>query len=90
MSYTMTMEPEIEREATAYAAKRGMTLQGFINAYLVMIVKRENAHSHSRSSGRRQISDKVHALRGAAKLDDMRPYKDIIGDAILEKYEALG
>ena len=40
MSYTMTMEPEVRRGAEAYAARRGMTLEGVINAYLIVIAKR--------------------------------------------------
>ena len=42
MSYTMTMEPEVQRGAEAYAAKRGMTLEGIINAYLVVLARRAN------------------------------------------------
>lgn len=36
-----------------------------------------------------EISPKVHALRGAARLDDNRDYKEILADALTEKYEAL-
>ena len=40
MSYTMTLEPEVRRGAEAYAARRGMTLEGVINAYLAVIAKK--------------------------------------------------
>ena len=48
MSYTMTMEPEVSRGAEAYAARRGMTLEGVINAYLVVIAKRAADHTAER------------------------------------------
>ena len=37
----------------------------------------------------RKISPKVRALRGAAKLNDRRDYKEILADALAEKHEAL-
>ena len=36
-----------------------------------------------------KISPKVRALRGAARLNDSREYKEILADALAEKYEAL-
>jgi len=36
------------------------------------------------------ISSKVHALRGVAKSSDTRSYRDIVADAVTERYEALG
>ena len=40
-------------------------------------------------STRRAISPRVRALRGVAKIADNRPYKDLLSDAITERYEAL-
>lgn len=37
----------------------------------------------------RVISPRVRALRGVAKISDNRPYKDILSDAISERYESL-
>ena len=42
-----------------------------------------------KSSGR-AISPRVRVLRGIAKSPDNRPYKDILADAIAERYEAQG
>ena len=38
---------------------------------------------------RRAISPRVRALRGIAKIADNRPYKDLLSDAITERYESL-
>ena len=48
MSYTLTMEPEVRRGAEEYAARRGMTLEDVINAYLVVIAKRAEDHTAER------------------------------------------
>ena len=36
----------------------------------------------------RPISSRVRALRGVAKISDNRPYKDILAEALTERYEA--
>ena len=61
--------------------------------YRVIFVKLEgspnvqDAQSGTRNDG---ISPKVRALRGAARLNDNRDYKEILADALAEKYEAHG
>ena len=37
-----------------------------------------------------KISPKVRALRGAAKLNGSQDYKDMLADALAERYAALG
>lgn len=37
----------------------------------------------------RPISSRVRALRGIAKLPDNRPYKDVLSDALVDRYESL-
>ena len=37
---------------------------------------------------RRAISPRVRALRGVAKISNSRPYKDILTEALKERYEA--
>ena len=39
---------------------------------------------------RMKISPRVHALRGIAKVDSSRSYRDIVAAGIVEKYESLG
>ena len=61
--------------------------------YRIILVKLEEVHRPnvaSRTSRNRQISPKVRALRGAAKVKDGRDYKNILAEALVEKYEALG
>ena len=42
----------------------------------------------AKSTQRRSISARVRALRGVAKITDNRPYKDILAEALAERYEA--
>ena len=60
--------------------------------YRVIFVKLDGAPPVSSSSAchcNRKISPKVRALRGAARLNDSRDYKEILADALAEKHEAL-
>ena len=60
--------------------------------YRVIFVKLDGVSTESSSSTRhsnRKVSPKVRALRGAAKLNDRRDYKEILADALAEKHEAL-
>ena len=41
MSYTMTMEPEVEREATAYAAYRGFSMEQLLRYCIEKVVREE-------------------------------------------------
>ena len=41
MSYTMTMEPEVEREATAYAAYRGFSMEQLMRYCIEKVVREE-------------------------------------------------
>ena len=42
MSYTMTMEPEVEREATAYAAYRGFSMEQLMRYCIEKVVREES------------------------------------------------
>ena len=60
--------------------------------YKVIFVKLDGVPPVSTSStshSSRKISPKVRALRGAARLNDSREYKEILVDALAEKHEAL-
>ena len=60
--------------------------------YRVIFVKLDGAPPVSPSSAshsNRKISPKVRALRGAARLNDSRNYKEILADALAERHEAL-
>lgn len=61
--------------------------------YRVILVKLENVSMPREASGKRlkrEISPKVRALRGAARVENYRDYKDVLSDALVERYEALG
>ena len=61
--------------------------------YRVIFVKLDGVpktQSASSSMGKRKISPKVRALRGAARMKDSREYKEILADALTERLEALG
>ena len=60
--------------------------------YRVIFVKLDGVppiSSSSTSHSNRKISPKVRTLRGAARLDDSRDYKEILADALAERHEAL-
>lgn len=60
--------------------------------YRVIFVKLDEVpptSSSSTSHGNRKISPIVRALRGAARLDDGRAYKEVLADALAERHEAL-
>ena len=61
--------------------------------YRVFCVKLEDIPTQKILSRRRrfrEISPQVRALRGAARMDDSRDDREILADALTEKYEALG
>ena len=61
--------------------------------YRVIFVKldgdlKQQSVSHGDSRG--NVSPKIRALRGAGRPDSGRDYKDVLADALYERYEALG
>ena len=61
--------------------------------YRVILVKLEgglDTHPISCSKHKRNISPRVRALRGAARANINRDYKDMLADALAERYEDLG
>ena len=61
--------------------------------YRVILVKLEGGldpHPISCSKQKRNISPRVRALRGAARVNINRDYKDMLADALVERYEDLG
>ena len=61
--------------------------------YRVIFVKLADVQNKSMAqpiSRHRDISPRVRALRGSAKLNDDRDYKEILAEAAARKYETLG
>ena len=60
--------------------------------YRIIFVKLADAQDKpmsQRISRHRDVSPRVRALRGSAKLNDDRDYKEILAEAVAEKYETL-
>ncbi len=68
MSYTLTIEPEIVKEAESCAARNGTTLDAMIRACLLVFVSREGT-----SDGRREPvapAIKIGSMRDEIELPD--------------------
>ena len=60
--------------------------------YRVIFVKLDDlpaSQNAMHNPPRRKVSPKIRALRGAGRISDNRNYKDILADALTERYEAL-
>jgi len=90
---TLALPSRMVDAASAYAARESLSLPRFFEMLLhrqygyemTIIVEKPVATAH-----KIVISPKVRALRGVAKSSDLRPYRDIVSDAVAEHYEALG
>ena len=68
MSYTLTIEPEIVKEAESCAARNGTTLDAIIRACLLVFVSRDGMNG-----GRRELitnTIKIGSMRDEIKLPD--------------------
>ena len=68
MSYTLTIEPEIVKEAESCAARNGTTLDAMIRACLLVFVSRDGMNG-----GRREFitnTIKIGSMRDEVKLPD--------------------
>ena len=84
MSYTMTMEPEVEREATAYAAYRGFSMEQLLRYCIEKVVKQE---LERRETCRRRVAEFQQLIEGAPHLEG-EPYKFNRADAYEDENEA--
>ena len=76
MSYTMTMEPEIEREATAYASSRGFTMEQLLRFCVENVVREELRKRTERKSGYGLVEFMRSAPEGFCDLDFSRDPDD--------------
>ena len=68
MSYTLTIEPEIVKEAESCAARNGTTLDAMIRACLLVLVSGDGMYG-----GRRELvtnTIKIGSMRDEVKLPD--------------------
>jgi hypothetical protein len=66
MSYTLTIEPEIVKEAESCAVRNGTTLDAMIRACLLVFVARDGMAVGNARAGRRD------AIPGAIKIGSMK------------------
>ena len=76
MSYTMTMEPEVEREATAYAAYRGFSMEQLMRYCIEKVVREELRKRSERKSGYKFVEFMRSAPEGFCDLDFTRDPDD--------------
>ena len=73
MSYTLTIEPEIVKEAESCAARNGTTLDAMIRACLLVFVSRDGMNGGNVSPGRSELipsAIKIGSMRDEVKLPD--------------------
>ena len=73
MSYTLTIEPEIVKEAESCAVRNGTTLDAMIRACLLVFVSREGMNGGEVLAGRREFipnTIKIGSMRNEIKLPD--------------------
>ena len=76
MSYTMTMEPEVEREATAYAESRGFSMEQLMRYCIEKVVREELRKRAERKSGMAFVEFMRSAPEGFCDLDFSRDPDD--------------
>ena len=84
MSYTMTMEPEVEREAAPYATARGFTMEQLMRYCIEKVVREElrNRAEHERMVAAKRV-ELANLARKYSKRVDV-PYKFNRADAYPE------
>ena len=73
MSYTLTIEPEIVKEAESCAARNGTTLDDMIRACLLVLVARDSMNGGNAWTGRRDAvpsAIKIGSMKDEVKLPD--------------------
>lgn len=88
---TLTLPRNMIEAAYSYADKESLSVVDLFakllhNQYGYVVTMTVDVPAKRTTS--RVISPRVRALRGIAKGSDNRPYKDILSDAISERYEA--
>ena len=80
---TLTMDKELIGRAKAHAAEQNISLSSFVANYF-------QATTASQSKGekfdRSKLSPIVREALGLAKTSDNRPYKEMLTEALEEKY----
>jgi hypothetical protein len=83
MSYTLMLEPDVVQTAKVCASRRGTTLDSLIQAYLVTFVKEQSSASRAIIPDDSIVASISGVIHPAEDVSD----KDLVSQAILEKYE---
>ena len=90
---TLTLPRNMIEAAYSYADKESLSVVDLfaklLHAQYGYVVTMAADAPAEQTTVRRTISPRVRALRGVAKIVDNRPYKDLLSDAITERYESL-
>lgn len=88
---TLTLPRNMIEAAYSYADKESLSVVDFFAKLLhdkYGYVVKMTVDIPARRKTDRIVSPRVRALRGVAKSSDNRPYKDLLAEAISERYEA--
>ncbi len=78
---TLSIEQDVIQKAKRYAKLQGRSLSNIIEEYLKSI------SSETKVNEKQELSNILQELQGSIKLPkDMKSYKEILEDALLEKY----
>ncbi|MDB5209538.1 MAG: hypothetical protein JWQ30_365 [Sediminibacterium sp.] len=80
---TLSIDENVVSEAKEYAKESGKSLSKIIEGYLRGLKNKKN------SARQDELPPVLKRLHGCIKSDDMRDYKDIYADGLVEKYNKL-
>ena len=76
---TLSIDESVIRDAKEYAQKSGRSVSQLVESYLKAITKPSK-------KGKSKLPPHIKRWHGAFKNDDQRDYKEIITEAIWDKY----
>ena len=89
MSYTMTMEPEVVTKAERFALRRGTSLEKLVKMYVIELSLKDDIHNAKELSTENKLAE-LDSIFGSANVPEKTDYRDLVTEAILEKYYSLG
>ena len=77
---TLSIEQDVIESAKDYAKRHGKSLSSIVEEYLKALVKDKSFKE------KRELSKIVKDLKGSISLPKDKSYKDLLQDALIEKY----
>lgn len=82
---TLSIEESVIEYAKRYAKESGDSLSNIVENYMKLIArKNKNEHSSDQS-----LSPRIQRIKGIAKIDDDRDYKEILAEGRMKDYLRL-